>query len=158
MAKSAAGPQQTGDAGVRRRQRRQTEPVQRRRRHDGVERAVRRGRLGPVRRAEVGGNPREATVAIAVRPLPEQHQHRVVVERDHSGVREPVEDPHAERARAAAEVEHDRVVGAGHVRDRIEDHAEALLAIRHVRLLLAIPALEPHRSVDRATAAPFGND
>jgi len=88
---------------------------------------------------ELRGNPEEGQ---DVRPA-EREQQRVGVHGDHGGAREPVEQPHRERAGAAAEVEDQRVRAPGPLLDRVDQGREPVLAIRQALLLLAIPALDP---------------
>ena len=53
------------------------------------------------------------------------------------------QQPHRERARAAAEVEDERVGPPGARLHRVDERGEPVLAVGHVDLLLKVPALDP---------------
>jgi hypothetical protein len=75
--------------------------------------------------------------------LAQRQRHRVGVDADDGGARQPVEQPDGQRAGAAAEVEDQRVRAPGSLFDRVDQGREPVLAIRQALLLLAIPALDP---------------
>ena len=80
---------------------------------------------------------------------------RVEVEHRHLGVGPAGQRPQADRAGAAGQVEHARRPVADDRLDRVEHRREAVLPVRHERLLLPVPALLPgaHIQVVRSHAA-----
>ena len=80
----------------------------------------------------------------------QREQQRVGVDADHRGPGDPVQQPHAERAGPAADVEHQRVVPARPLGDRVDQRGETLLPVGHVSLLLRVPAADPGRGLARA--------
>jgi hypothetical protein len=115
-------------------------PVQRCGGHGGVGLAVEGERGPPAGRAQVSGHERHL---VAVRGAAEGERHGIGVDPDDLRLREPFAQPDAERARAAADVKHQRVGASGPRFHRVDQCGEPFLTVGHAGLLLTVPALDP---------------
>jgi hypothetical protein len=70
-------------------------------------------------------------------------RHRISVDADDRGARQPGEQPDPQRAGPAADVEDERVGPSGTLLNRVDERSEPVLAVRQTLLLLPVPALDP---------------
>ena len=70
-------------------------------------------------------------------------RHRIGVDADDRGARQPGEQADPQRAGPAADVEDERVAPSGPLLDRVDERGEPVLAVWQALLLLAVPALDP---------------
>ena len=82
-------------------------------------------------------------------------RHRIGIDADDRGARQPGEQPDPQRAGPAADVEDERVGPSGPLLDRVDEHGEPVLAVRQALLLLAVPALDPFPG---GVAVEFGHE
>jgi hypothetical protein len=132
------------DLPVESRERLAVEPVQGGGREDGVVGVVRQLRR-PVGVLQVGGDEGDAVVA-GEGALGDGEEGRVEVDAGADGVGEAGEEAGGDGAGSAGEVQ-DARGGTDECLDHVEHDAEAFLAVGHVPLLLAVPALLPRLPV-----------
>ena len=139
----AAGAEHGGELGVHGAQLGLGEPVQRGGTHRGVRRTGAQAQpRGPAGNAQVQVGEAQSGHVRVGRPAQGQ-RHRIGVDADDPGARQPGEQPDPQRTGPAADVEDERVGPSGPLLDRVDERGEPVLAVRQALFLLAVPALDP---------------